>query len=454
MQKKSISLNKIIMIIVIAVLLIILVRVYKNNNYNEYVRAEYNLGLSEFTRDGNVRYDKDTYSYKIENTDYNDAMFFETVKVIPNTPYKVTCMIKTEGVKSENGKKDAGAHIAIANTVEKSVNVTGTTDWTKVEFMFDSKNREEINVGFRLGGYQDNCIGTAWFADMKIEAGVEINDNEWDFLCLVYDNMDVKLGMNASTETIKLSLNDTDVYDITSSFDRFGNTIQTMSKGKMKANTTVVKVDKPIKTFSYDEENGYYVDPNDIIDVLDKYINQDKYDHIFVAFKVADKNSKKEIIHDWIGLGGMEYRNIGFSNIRIPSDSDSYIYKYHPQINTFPEEVFIHEFLHTLERKCIEYSYEVPDLHDYEKYGYKSERLVSLKQWYADYLNSEIKTANGYIGVNKEVFYKTPVKKSCFTYSHKLNNFKEPENVIEELNNFTYKIINLFSREQELEAYK
>lgn len=456
MQKKSISLNKIIMIIIIAVLLIIFVKVYKKNNYNEYIRAEYILGLTEFTRDGNVKYSEDTYSYRIVNTDYNDAMFYKTVKVTPNTPYKVTCMIKTQDVQSKDQKLDAGAHICIGDTVEKSVNVTGTTDWTKVEFIFNSKDREEVEIGFRLGGYQDNCIGTAWFSDMTIESGIVEENDEWNFLCLVFNNIDVNVTIDSTLQNVKLSLNSDDIYDITTSFERFGNSIETLSKNKMKANTTVVQIEEPITTMSYDEDNGNYVDANDIIEILDKYIDEDKYDHIFVAFKTGDEYQEKEIpINDWIGLGGMEYRNIGFSNIRIPTESNSYVYKYDSRINTFPEEVFVHEFLHTLERKSKEYGYEVPDLHDYEKYGYKSERLVSLKQWYADYLNCEIKTSdNKYIGLSSEVFTKTPVKQSCFEYSHKLKDFNEPENIIEEMNNFMNKIINLFSTTKEIKEAK
>lgn len=46
----------------------------------------------------------------------------------------------------------------------------------------------------------------------------------------------------------------------------------------------------------------------------------------------------------------MDYYGIGFSNIRLPNDSKSYIYKYDSRINAFPEEVFLHEFLHSLER--------------------------------------------------------------------------------------------------------
>ena len=63
------------------------------------------------------------------------------------------------------------------------------------------------------------------------------------------------------------------------------------------------------------------------------------------------------------------YKNdIGFSNIRIPNEKADLLYRY-SDANTFPEEVFVHEFLHNLERVDKEYGNEIPELHDYEKYG-------------------------------------------------------------------------------------
>ena len=95
-----------------------------------------------------------------------------------------------------------------------------------------------------------------------------------------------------------------------------------------------------------------------------------------------------------IGLdfGSMDYYGIGFSNIRLPNDSQSYIYKYNSRINQFPEEVFLHEFLHSLERTAKEYGYQRPELHSYEEYGYKNEPLIGQKKWYTDYMNKNIKT--------------------------------------------------------------
>ena len=130
----------------------------------------------------------------------------------------------------------------------------------------------------------------------------------------------------------------------------------------------------------------------------------------------------------------MDYYGIGYSNIRLPNDSKSYIYKYDSRVNTFPEEVFLHEFLHSLERSAEEYGYQIPALHDYEKYGYKNEILTGQKQWYKDYMNKEIQTTNGNIGLPPEIFSIKPAKNSDFNYSYELQDaFKQPENIIEEI---------------------
>ena len=129
----------------------------------------------------------------------------------------------------------------------------------------------------------------------------------------------------------------------------------------------------------------------------------------------------------------MDYYGIGFSNIRLPNSSRSYIYKYNASINKFPEEVFLHEFLHSLERTSEEYGYDIPKLHDYEKYGYENESLIGQKKWYIDYMNKNINTTNGKIGLPEEVYTLKPAKNADFEFSYKIDEFKEPENIIEEI---------------------
>lgn len=138
----------------------------------------------------------------------------------------------------------------------------------------------------------------------------------------------------------------------------------------------------------------------------------------------------------------MDYYGIGFSNIRLPNSSKSYIYKYNTRINTFPEEVFLHEFLHSLERTAQEYGYERPELHDYEQYGYKNEVLIGQKKWYTDYMNKNISTTSGKIGLPNEVYTLKPAKSSDFNYYYQIEEFKQPENIIEGIREFFNNIIN------------
>ena len=130
----------------------------------------------------------------------------------------------------------------------------------------------------------------------------------------------------------------------------------------------------------------------------------------------------------------MDYYGIGYSNIRLPNETMNYTYRYDARVNTFPEEVFLHEFLHSLERTADEYGYERPQLHDYLKYGYAVEPLIGQKEWYRDYMNKDINSNGGLIGLPEEVYTLKPANPNNFINSFVLEDaFIEPENIIEEI---------------------
>jgi len=130
----------------------------------------------------------------------------------------------------------------------------------------------------------------------------------------------------------------------------------------------------------------------------------------------------------------MDLYGIGYSNIRLPNDKSSYIYTYDPSINTFPEEVFIHEYLHSLERILQERNYDIPELHDYEKYGYENQKLIGLRDWYGDYMTCSIKSSGGKnVGLDEIVYKLTPPARSDFRYNIELEFNDEPQNIIEEI---------------------
>lgn len=447
-SKKGKILSKILTLLIVVVIIVVGYIIYSKYNFNDYIKAEYNRGISTFERDNKEKYSK-TNSYKIENQDFNDAMFYKEIPVYPNTVYKVSCMIKTKDVENEKQNEDSGAHICINKTMEKSISITGTTDWQKVEFVFNSKNNTEIQLGFRLGGYAGNVKGIAWFSDFEIESGVADTSNTWNYLCLLFNNVNVTIPTDGEERNVQLHLTQQDKDDMKLCVERFSSSLAELSEGKIKGTYEIVEVDDEIKTMSHDDENGYYVSPADVHKTIDKYIDEGKYDHIFIAFRTGDINTQNEIpVNDWIGLGGMSYRGVGFSNIRLPNDDTNYVYKYDVRVNTFPEEVYIHEFLHTLERNSEEYGYTRPELHSYNTYGYKDEKYIGLKNWYADYMNCQIKSAEGNIGLNPEIYTKKPAKLTDFEISNKLEYLREPENIIEELKFLVDKVIQMFSGNQ------
>ena len=402
---------------------------YQSNNFNGFIRSETNLKVSEFKRDKKVKY-SDSNSYKITSNDYNDAMFSKEIQVQKNTPYKVTCMIKTRGVEADRNTSSIGAQISISNTVERSVAISGDNDWQKVEFIFNSKNRETVDIVFRLGGTEGYAKGEAWFSDFKIEEGQAEEDSNWNIACFIFENTNVVID----NKDIDIQVTDTDIIDISNTIERFEESCNTLSEGKMTADCDIYEIQEPITSLSYDDEFGYYVAPEDVEKQIKDVINQHNYDHIFVVVRLGNEEYEDDIeIKDWIGLGAMDYYGIGFSNIRLPNSSKSYIYKYDVRVNQFPEEVFLHEFLHSLERTAEEYGYTIPALHDYKEYGYENEYLIGQRQWYKDYMNQEIYTSNGYVGLPSEIYTLKPAKRSNFEYAYELEVYTEPQNIIEEI---------------------
>ena len=284
--------------IIIIIILIVAFNFYKKNNFNEFVRSEMNLHTSEFRRDNKVKY-QNSNSYKIISNTKNDATFYKKVKVQKNMPYKVTCMVKTENVVPENDISGIGAQISIIGTTEKSVAVTGTQDWQKIEMIFNSKDREEVDIGFRLGGYLGKCTGTVWFSNFTFEEGTLSQSNNWNFACFIFENTDVIVD----GKEIKISVTENDISDIRDTIGRFKTTVSDLSQNKMTAGCDIYKIQDPITKLSFDEEFGYFVAAEDVENSIRDIVKQNDYDHIFVIMRLGNEKYKDDIeINDWIGL--------------------------------------------------------------------------------------------------------------------------------------------------------
>lgn len=282
-EKKSLlgRITYIITVIILCALVYFAYQYYQINNFNNFVKSEENLYTSKFKRDNSVKY-SDKKSYSIESNEYNDAMFYEKVKVEKNQPYKVTCMVKTENVEAKNENSGVGAQISIEGSTERSVSIQGTSDWQKIELIFNSKDREEVNIGFRLGGNLGEAKGKAWFSDFTLEEGIAENNSDWKFACFIFKTTNVNINNNQ----INLEVTNSDIKDIENTISRFETSCYTLSEGKMTANCDIYELDTPLSKLSYDEEFGYYVAPEDVENQIKDVISANNYDHIFVVVRL------------------------------------------------------------------------------------------------------------------------------------------------------------------------
>ena len=422
------------------------VYIYQTKYFNDYLKTMKTPG-AEFSRtdvnpeeliSGDV-----SKSYKISSEEYNNALFYKNVKVEKNTPYKVTCFVKTENVEYmlNDEYKDmdidflGGANICIYGFDERSKVLTGTNDWQKLEFIFNSKDRDNVDIAFRLGTDMADAKGTVWFSDIKLEKGEVENTKIWNFGMFVFKNLDVVID----GKEYKEEMTEDDLELIRQDIDNFRSSIKSMSANKIDPKIDIIYVEEPITEVSLDKTNGYYIDMYDVYDLIFAHIDEYKFDHAYFIFKSDDlnkENENKTSEVDWVGLGGMFYNDLGYSNIRLPKNYEQgrHMFIYDRNVNTFPEEVFVHEFLHSLEQASSKLGEEYPSIHSYEEFGYKNDNISKLKKWYTDFLNKEItnESIDEFYGLDKSVYaYANSADKYDFNITEEVYFDAEPENFIE-----------------------
>ena len=95
-----------------------------------------------------------------------DISWFAEAAVEPHTIYRLSGWIRTEKVQVKTGR---GVQLALMpmNYV-RTQPVTGTSDWTRVEAVFNSAANDTLSVHCLFGGW-GQATGRAWFDDLRLE---------------------------------------------------------------------------------------------------------------------------------------------------------------------------------------------------------------------------------------------------------------------------------------------
>lgn len=107
-------------------------------------------------------------SLRISNGTADNTFVTQLVRVTPSRRYRLSCWVKTRDISVKQGRGNAGATLWIAGGWEATKVVKHAEDWTRLEMVFDSGKRTEIQVGPRLGQWGGILTGTAWFSDVSL----------------------------------------------------------------------------------------------------------------------------------------------------------------------------------------------------------------------------------------------------------------------------------------------
>ena len=107
---------------------------------------------------------------------------------------------------------------------------------------------------------------------------------------------------------------------------------------------------------------------------------------------------------------------------------------YNSQTNRFPDEVFVHEFLHYIERVSNELNRPIPVLHNYRDYNYRKVGGLGLKTWYGDYMSHNVEDIlhGTKVGVDKTVYHDAKLsKREYFENPKEIELDGEPHSIAE-----------------------
>ena len=116
---------------------------------------------------------KDGKGILIQNASPNDARYFQTVKVSPNTIYHFSGDVKAS---AEGGR---GANLSIADVYVFSEAVFDTEDgWQRVDLYGKTGSKQtDVTLFARLGGYSGEAVGEARFDNLSLMAVSQAPDN-------------------------------------------------------------------------------------------------------------------------------------------------------------------------------------------------------------------------------------------------------------------------------------
>ncbi len=279
----------------------------------------------------------------IHNKGGNVFSLVQTVSVKPNTMYRLSAQVRMENYKLTE-TDDSGATVLFGGIWDDTCwtnSFVTSPQWSTSSITFNSGEDSSIRLSLAVGMWCGACEGTAYFKDVTLEEiGVEIKNNHWNILALIYKNIDVP--------GFKKSFSDSEVNEIKRALSNYPAAVQNLSDSRMlidRVDTYVI--DTPVTSISGSDGDLTTGEDGDIN--FDDYLKDKDYQLIAVYAPLTDGPNYT----GWGGLGGTWYeydgRIIYYLTICLAWDMDGDPFYVRGGYYDTDVAALLHEHLHCVE---------------------------------------------------------------------------------------------------------
>jgi hypothetical protein len=221
----------------------------------------------------------------------------------------------------------------------------------------------------------------------------------WKGLLMIYRETDVTFTRSdGSTYRLRATMADK-MYNLSRDVvNKFVKSAGNWSDQYTAMDLTIIDVPRTLDRIEPMGGGKYWVAPKSVKSDMDKYAPTGKYDSIFVLWEAKDSKGVRVPTGGW-GLStapGSWANGAGFTSIHTPAEYWWWDVKY-------PQEVFVHEWLHQVLFFHENAKRLKLDLHANEQYGYKSVD-GTYKAWLSDVMRGRVKDGSKYIGLSYEIW--------------------------------------------------
>ncbi|HSH21613.1 MAG TPA: hypothetical protein VK992_03220 [Candidatus Caenarcaniphilales bacterium] len=241
--------------------------------------------------------------------------------------------------------------------------------------------------------------GTTGSGDGSTSTGETSPKVTWNTLVLVYRETDVTFTRpDGSSYRLRARMSDY-MYDLgLNAVRRTVGSVKNWSGSMANLDMQIVDVPHPLTAVD-PLGSGYWVSPRAVRPDLDTYAPAGRFDSIIVLFQPKDADGVAIPIPGW-GLtvpNGPWANGAGFSSVKAPLENWWWT------DTPYPEEVFIHEWMHQVLFYHLNTGETDVDLHAAENYGY-TKVSGTWKAWLADVMQGRVQDGGRYLGMEADAW--------------------------------------------------